>query len=396
MSILAATGPVSGDASGTIGGLVFFMALALGVSFLCSLLEAGILSAPTSYIETQAQTGSRAGRLMQKHKENVEEPITAILTLNTVAHTVGAAGAGAQAAGVFGNEWFGVISAVLTLLILTLSEIIPKTLGAVYWKQLYAFTALSVQALVIALYPAVWGFRALTRLITPEEALPTITRSELEMMAHIGGQEGALAQDETLILKNLLRLDKVQVVDIMTPRTVMLALTQDMTVGEVVGGALTLSYSRIPIYGENIDDIVGFVLRHDVLERAAQDEMSVRLNDLAREIYPVPETVSVKQVLSDFMTRQQHIFLVIDEYGGTSGIITLEDAVESLLGVEITDESDIVADLRQLAQQRYKRQKLLRDTAETSAATPHANGRASDTDLSAQIASTGDQSEPID
>lgn len=360
---LAVAASSGGETTGTVGGLLLYISIALGFSFLCSILEASLLSTPPSYVETKADDGSRPGRLFQKHKQNVEDPITAILTLNTIAHTVGAAGAGAQAVGVFGSEWFGVISAVLTFLILAFSEIIPKTLGAVYWKQLFSFTAYAVQLLIVVLYPAVWAFRMMTNLITSEEKSPTVTRSELEMMAHISATEGTLDEREGRILKNLLHLSAVQVGDIMTPRTVMLTFQQNTTVDEVVNSKRVIPYSRIPIYGDNIDDVTGFVLRHDILKRAANDEGHLPLSAMQRTMHSVPETLTVTKALDEFMIRQHHIFLVIDEYGGTAGIITMEDTIESLLGVEITDESDIVADMRQLAQQRYDRQKqILEDT----------------------------------
>ena len=359
IAILAfAPAPPSGDGTGTIGGLFAFMFIALGFSFLCSLLEAGILSTSTSYIETQVNTGKRSALLMQKLKQDIDEPISAILTLNTIAHTVGAAGAGAQAVGVFGNEYFGIITAVLTFLILMFSEIIPKTLGAIYWKKLFVFNAYTIRALIILLWPAVWGFRAMTQMLEPEEAQPTVTRTELEVMAQISALEGALEEKENRILKNLLHLNGVPVDDIMTPRTVMLSFQQDMIVGDVVEANRQLPYSRIPIYDDNMDDITGFVLRHDIYKHAADDKESVALKELSRTIHSVPETAAATKVLDTFISRQDQIFLVLDEYGGTAGIVTLEDTLEALLGVEITDESDIATDMRQLATERFEQQIL--------------------------------------
>jgi CBS domain containing-hemolysin-like protein len=357
--ILAAAAPTDGEVSGTVGGLLFFFLIAIGFSFLCSLLEASILSTPPSYVEAEAHAGTRAGRLFQKHKQSVDEPITAILTLNTFAHTIGAAGAGAQAVGVFGTEWAFLITVVLTLFILILSEIIPKTIGALYWQTLFPFTAYTVQVLIIVLYPAVKMFRAMTRLMAPDEKLPTISRGEIEMMASIGATEGALKENEGRVLRNLLHLNEINVGDIMTPRTVILAFQQDATVDEVLLEHRVLPYSRIPIFDKNTDDIVGFVLRYDILQRAAADEDHVQLRELLLPLHSVPETLSVAKVLDEFMLRQQHIFLVFDEYGGTAGLVTLEDAVESLLGREITDESDLVTDTRKLAQQRYMRQQTI-------------------------------------
>lgn len=379
ISLLAAAAPTGGEASGTVGGLLLFISIALGISFLCSMLEAGLLSTPTSYIEIQVQTGTRAARWLQKAKEDVDEPITAILTLNTFAHTVGAAGAGAQAVGVFGSQWAAIITVALTLLILIFSEIIPKTVGAVYWKQLFGFNAWAIRMLVLILYPTVWAFKAMTRLITPSERLPTVTRAEIEMMASISSEEGGLEEKEHRILRNLLHLDRVLVGDIMTPRTVVDAFSKDMTVGELLRTRKAIPYSRIPIYNGHIDDIEGFVLRHDVLKYAAEDKHDVPLSAMVRTMHVVPETLTVTKVLDEFTQRREHIFLVIDEYGGTAGIITMEDAVESLLGVEITDESDLVADLRQLAQQRADRQRIIqqvtaRPETPAEAPRPSANG----------------------
>jgi CBS domain containing-hemolysin-like protein len=365
--ILAAAAPAGGEVSGTVSGLLFYIVLAIAVSFLCSMLEAGLLSTPTSFIEAKAQMGTRAGDWFQKAKEDVDEPISAILTLNTFAHTIGAAGAGAQAVGVFGSQWAAVITVILTLLILIFSEIIPKTIGAVYWQQLFTFNAYMLKVLLVLLFPAVWAFKAMTRFITPKDKFPTVTRAEIEMMASIGSEEGNLEEKEHRILSNLLHLDKVQVGDIMTPRTVMLALSQEITISDIMVDQKAIPYSRIPVYNGHIDDIVGFVLRHDILQAAAEDRDDVPLKAMVREMHVVPETLPVTKVLDDFMLRKQHIFLVIDEYAGTAGIITLEDAVESLLGVEITDESDVAEDLRTLAAERAERQKALQASSATLA-----------------------------
>lgn len=339
--------------------LVFYVTLTLAFSFLCSLYEAILRSASVSHIEVTAQLGKKSGILMRRHKANIEKPLSAILMLNTIVHTAGAIGAGAEAAAIFGSDLITLISIVLTLLILVFSQIIPKTLGALYWKPLMPFAAYSIQALVWAFYPFIWLFERLTCILTSSGKEPTVTRSELEAMAKISSGEGGLGENEHLILRNLLRLSKVQVADIMTPRTVVLALQQDVTINQVMNRHKVLPYSRIPIYDESTDDITAFVLRNEILTAAAQDRHQVPLKELSRPLHSIPETTQVAKALEEFMARQQHIFLVFDEYGGTAGIITMEDTFESLLGVEITDESDIVADMRELAQQRYKRQQLL-------------------------------------
>ncbi|MDZ4671994.1 MAG: hemolysin family protein [Phototrophicales bacterium] len=362
--ILAATIPTDGAISGSVQGLILYITMAIALSFLCSLLEAALLSTPNSFIQTEAQGGNRAATLMKEHKQNIDGPITSILTLNTFAHTFGAAGAGAEAVGVFGSQWASLITVIMTLLILIFSEIIPKTVGAVYWKQLFNFAAYTIKVMVIVFYPAVWAFNYLTRIIAPDNERPTITRRELEMMAQISATEGSLEKSESRIVTNLFRLSTVKVWDIMTPRTVMLAFPRNLTVDEILdNGQRSMPYSRIPIYNETSDNITGFVLRHDIFRAAASDKHDTPLHTLERPIHFVPETMTVTKVLEEFVARQQHIFVVFDEYGGTAGIITMEDAVESLLGIEITDESDVVADLRQLAQQRYERQQDLIQTA---------------------------------
>jgi CBS domain containing-hemolysin-like protein len=350
-----AAAPITGssEGGGSVATMVFYIATAIALSFLCSILEAVLLSTSVSHVEGLVQQGRRAGRIMQRLRANVERPISAILTLNTIAHTVGATLAGAEAVRVFGDAYVGIISAVLTLLILVLSEIIPKTLGAVYWKQLTVFAAYTIQGLVVLLLPTVLAFELLGKMLRPETEMPTVTRSDLEVMARIGEQEGALQERENRIFSNLLHLNKVTVNDIMTPRTVVLALKDTLTVGEVVRSRLP--YSRIPIYSETVDNVTGYVLRHDIVHAVANDQHNTPISALRRPINAIPETLTVAQALDKFIRDREHIFLILDEYGGMSGVITLEDAVESLLGIEITDESDLVADLRQLAQQRYQR-----------------------------------------
>lgn len=356
MPIIVAAAPIpTGDVmGGSWTNLLFYVSFALTASFVCSLLEASLLSSSRSYIEAKAQEGVASAKVMLQHKLNVERPISAILTLNTIAHTVGAAGAGAEAAGIFGSQYVGIISAILTLLILVLTEIVPKTLGATYWRALMPFTAYTVRALVLVLFPFVWIFQKLGERLRPDHEEPTVTRGELTTLANIGEQEGTLQARESRMLRNLLQLELVTVSDVMTPRTVVFALPEAMTAGEVLAKHHTLSYSRIPVYGEDIDDVTGYVLRHDILTANADDQPNTPLSALRKEISVITETVPLAQALERFVAERQHIFLVIDEYGGTAGILTLEDAIETLLGIEITDESDAVEDLRALALQRVK------------------------------------------
>ena len=362
--ILAVTTGTGG--SGEWSALLFYVGMALVISFLCSIWEAAMLSTPVSHIELLVQEGKQAGVIMQGLRQNVEQPISAILTLNTIAHTVGAFGAGAEATVIFGSEFEGLIAVVLTLLILVFSEIIPKTLGAVYAKPLTPFTAYSLRALLWVLRPAVFAFEFVTRSMRPSEEAPTVTRSELQVMARISAEEGGIQERENRVVANLLQLAEVQVETIMTPRTVVLMFQEEQTIADVMRTYTFLPFSRIPVYGESADDIKGYVLRHEIYRRAAADEHGVKMCEISRQLDVVPETNSVAQVLDEFIAKQDHIFLVIDEYGGTAGLITLEDTVETLLGIEILDESDRVADLQELARRRYQSQVDLLEEMERS------------------------------
>jgi CBS domain containing-hemolysin-like protein len=353
--LFAPADPVNVPLTGSLTGLLIYVAIALGFSFLCSILEAVLLSVSVSHIEVLIGKGDRAGLLMEKHKSNIERPISAILTLNTIAHTVGAAGAGAQAAAIYGSQFIGIISAILTLLILFFSEIIPKTLGAVYWKQLTSFAAYAIEAMVYGLFPIVWLSEKMTRSLRPEHANPTVTRLDMEAMGRVSEKEGALLEQENRVLRNLLRLQEIQVSTIMTPRTVVMALQQDQKVGDVLESLVSFPYSRIPIYESDLDDSSMYVLRSDLFKAAARGDKEVLLKQLGRDLYAIPESKPVAKVLEDFIARKEHIFLLFDEHGGTEGVVTLEDVLESLLGIEITDETDLVADLRELALERYQR-----------------------------------------
>jgi len=332
--------------------LLVYVAVALSVSFLCSIWEAVLLATPLSHIELMVQGGSQAGKQLQRMRRNVEQPISAILTLNTIAHTVGAAGAGAEATQIFGSRWFGLISAVLTLLILVFSEIIPKTLGTVYCRSLSGFTGKSVHWLVRIFYPFVRVFDLITRTMRPKHRRPAVTRAELAVMARISAQEGGIKAGEQRTFENLLKLNQIKIDEVMTPRTVIFMLPETTTVGEVLTRGELPPFSRIPISPDSADNIRAYVLMQDILERGANDEDEITLGELGRPIEIMPGTRSVASVLDHFIDQQTHILLVVDEFGGTAGLVTLEDALETLLGREIVDESDRVADLQQLARQR--------------------------------------------
>ena len=333
--------------------LLFYLALALGVSFLCSIMEAVILSVTPSFIQSQMERQKKWARRLFYYKSDIDRPLAAILSLNTIAHTVGAAGVGAQAGVVFQDVSTGIVSGVLTLLILVLSEIIPKTLGATYWKGLAPSVTFLLQGLQIVLYPLIILSQGITRLLRRERE-PSVERNEIIALADIGKQEGTLSQEEAAVLKNTINLRHLTVRDVMTPRTVMMAAHQDTTLKEFLQSDQFQRFSRIPVYQGGKDDIQGFVHKHDLLDPLNNQEGHSTLKDFLREIPVVPETQSLYS-LYDFLTRDnQHIALVVEEFGGTAGLVTMEDLLETLLGVEIVDEYDDTADLQNYARKSWE------------------------------------------
>ncbi|MBN8430096.1 HlyC/CorC family transporter [Microbulbifer salipaludis] len=347
--------------------LITYVLIALGFSFLCSIAEAVILSVTRPYVSLLEREGHRSGRVLRTLKEDINAPLAAILTLNTVAHTVGAAGAGAQAAAVFGNQYLGIASAVLTLLILVFSEIIPKTLGAVYWRQLAPATAYVLRYLVIVLKPFVWLSERLTRGLAHGPTLTGFSREEFAVMAQIGEAEGQLERHESSILHNLFfTLRDHTVREVMTPRTVVFSLSQDMTVADAYEQVEKSRFSRIPVYEQDDPDlVVGFVLKQDLLQAYARGEVEDTLRSLRRDLLMLPETAAIYQVFHKMLARRVQITAVVDEYGSLEGLVTLEDILETLLGEEIVDEADKTPDRQALAKRlwrwRSKRYGLLVD-----------------------------------
>lgn len=335
--------------------LAAYVLLALFFSFLCSVAEAVLLSITPSYIEDQKEKHSRRAALLKELKQdNVDRSLAAILTLNTIAHTVGAIGAGAQATVVFGSAWFGVFSAVMTLMILFLSEVLPKTLGAVYWSKLAGPTAYYVKGLILVLYPIVWLSEKFTKLFSRGKEVHVFSRDEFVAMARVGEQTGQIAGTEARMIRNLFRFGSMEVTDIMTPRIVISALPEDITIAEGLAFIEKKPFSRLPLYQADIDEVTGFVLKDDVLLRIAQGRGQEPLASLKRTMLIVPETVSLSMMLEHLLKDRHHIALVVDEYGGTAGLVTLEDLVETLTGIEITDEKDAVVDMRALARKQWK------------------------------------------
>lgn len=337
--------------------LIIYVTIALLFSFLCSIAEAVILSVSPAYVSLLEKEGKPSGKLLRKLKSEINKPLAAILTLNTITHTMGAAGAGAQAAAVFGNAYVGVASAVLTLLILIFSEIIPKTLGAHYWRALAPATAYGLRALVWTLYPFVKFSEWLMSGLTHGPTLNGFSREEFAAMAELSAQEGELAQQETVILKNLLLLRQTQVRDAMTPRTVVFSLPVNLRIEEFFHKYDHVRFSRIPVYADNQEHVTGFVLRSDLLLAQARGNSDNPLTNYVRPMSTLLDSMSLSQAFDELMRERSHIVLVVDEYGGVAGILTLEDVIETLLGLEIVDEGDKTEDMRKLAQ-RLRRKRL--------------------------------------
>ncbi|MEE4242773.1 MAG: hemolysin family protein [Desulfopila sp.] len=334
--------------------LIIYVLAALGFSFLCSVAEAVLLSITPSYIEGLKRKRPKQAALLQRLKQdNLDRSLAAILTLNTIAHTVGAIGAGAKAAVVFGSAWFGVFSAVMTLMILFLSEIVPKTFGAIYWSHLAKPTALFVQALILALYPLVLISEKLTRIISHGKRIHIFSREEFIAMSRLGEQTGQINQKESQIIRNLFRFGALRARDIMTPRPVIAALSENETLQGAFEIIRQKPFSRFPVFNGKGGEITGFVLKNDIFLNHVQGKGGETLRSLKREISAVPETISLSMVLDHLLKERQHIAIVVDEYGGTTGLVTLEDLLETLIGFEITDESDTVEDMRVLARKLW-------------------------------------------
>ncbi len=334
--------------------LVTYLLIAIGVSFLCSILEAVLLSVTPAFVESQLQEKPRQAQALREVREDMDESISSILILNTFAHTMGAAGVGAQAVKVFGPRWETLVAFLLTLAILYLSEIIPKTLGATYWKQLALRLAYVIKALVKLLYPMVWISARLTSLFTSGDQTSAVSREELAALTKLGERHGALGQQESLLMQNILQLRKTRTEQILTPRTVVFALDASLTVSDALAQLKDVPFTRFPVYEADLDTVVGVVLRRRIYEANREGAGDKPLADYVTPLLRVSEELPVLRLLDVFIKRREHLFLVEDEYGQTAGIVTLEDAMETLLGREIMDESDTVEDMQELAKRKFR------------------------------------------
>lgn len=326
------------------------------------MLEAIILSTTPTFIEIKIEEKKKFAPKLKHLKDNIDKPLAAILTLNTFAHTIGAAGVGAQAQLIWGNEYLSVVSVVLTLLILFFSEIIPKTLGASYWKQLVPIATHILNVMILILYPFVVISKFLTKSISKTDVKKGVSRNEFSVLAKIGARIGVFNEEESNIIENLVAFDKIAVKNILTPRTVVFSVNEDLTVEDFYKNNDPINYSRIPVYKDNPDNITGFVLKDEILVDVIEKNFNKKLSDLKREIEVVFENYPIHKLFGEMIKNNEQIVMVIDEYGGMEGIVTLEDVVETLIGLEIVDETDLHKDMRILAKEVLQKKIINPDT----------------------------------
>ncbi|MEH6592153.1 MAG: CNNM domain-containing protein [Halioglobus sp.] len=332
--------------------LLIYLSIAIGVSFLCSILEAVLLSITPGYVQNISLKSPKSGKVLVRVKDRLDESISSILILNTFAHTMGAAGVGSQAAQVFGAKWETLIAVLLTLAILYFSEIIPKTLGATFWRQLAIPSAHIITWLVKLVYPLVWLSGLITRLFS-HNADNNVSRDEIIALASLGHKLGSLGKHENEYLANALRLRDIKTKQIYTPRTVVHSLSEETTVSKALDNEKSRQFSRIPIYDES-GMSHHMVLNRDLYEAERHGQGDLPVKQFSKVIHRVSEDLPVQQLLKRFLTQSEHIFIVEDSYGQDEGVVTLEDAIETLLGSEIVDESDTVEDLQEFAKQKYR------------------------------------------
>ena len=351
LSLLLQHGGAAVSGSGSLSLLALYVALAIGVSFLCSIMEAVLLSVSPAYVGALAETKPAAAGRLKKLKDDVDRPLAAILSLNTVAHTIGAAGAGAQAAAYFGSGAVGVFSAVLTLGILILSEIIPKTLGAVYWRGLAPLVSRALTPLIWITYPLVLLSQGLTKILARGKKEGSVSREEIAALAQIGHEEGIFDKAESKTLTSLLRFNELAARDVMTPRTVTVAFAEDTPLAAV---AENKTFSRLPLYEGSLDHVTGYVLRDEVLAAVAEGRGDEPASTLRRDVLSVAHDMPLPQVFERLLERQEHLAVVVGEYGGTAGVVTVEDVIETMLGLEIVDEVDAEHDMQAAARRRWE------------------------------------------
>ena len=333
--------------------LITYLTIAIGVSFICSVLEAVLLSITPSYVESMASQQPARGKVLISVKNRLDQSISSILILNTFAHTMGAAGVGAQATIIFGARWETLIAVLLTLAILYFSEIIPKTIGATFWRQLAVPSAHTIHWLIKLVYPLIWLSTLITKIFRKKEQ-QEISREEIIALASLGHKMGSLISQENEYLANVLKLREVKTEEILTPRTVMHSLNEKLSVSEALEDERTKQFSRIPVYSDDQDHVTGLVTNRELLIGEREGKSDMAISHFSKPITRVSENLQVQKLLDLFIKKKEHLFLVEDEFGQTAGIVTLEDAIETMLGREIVDETDTVEDLQEFAKEKYR------------------------------------------
>ena len=338
-----------------MGILLAYLFLALIVSFLCSLTESVLLSTPQTYLTTIKEKESWANSFLEL-KSNIDKPLSAILSLNTIAHTIGAAGVGAQAVKIWGDTSLGLVSVILTILILVITEIIPKTMGARYWRTLSKVTYHIINIMLFLTYPLVIFSTKIMDIISKEKKEDTTSREEIAALANIGADEGVFSEKENKIIQNILKLQKIKVTQIMTPRVVVISVDENISLDEFKNQSKYLNFSRIPTFSIQNEKITGYILLQDILEELSKKEKNnLLIKSFKREVLKIPNNVTLLNLWDQLVENKEHIAIVLDEYGGLDGVVTMEDVVETLLGLEITDENDEVVDMQKYAKERWKK-----------------------------------------
>jgi len=339
--------------------LILYFSLSIFISFVCSILEAVLLSVNMAYVSVLEQNSPKVGKLLREHKENINKSIASILILNTIANTLGATIVGAQAKSVYGSEALFYISILLTFAILFFSEIIPKTIGALYWKSLAPVSAYVIRGFIFITYPIILLTLFVTNRIGKDKVSMSLSKEELLQTTLDSEDSGILGEKESDIIENILGLDQMKVSEVLTPRTVVFVLDGNRTIDDIIKTEKSIfKFSRIPVYDMNREDITGMIMTKKIFQQAFEDG-SVKLNSIQKDIFKVSENLPIPKTLDLFIKKKEHMFLVLDSYDQMEGIITLEDCVETILGVEIVDESDSDVDMRELAKlkMRLKRRK---------------------------------------
>ena len=336
-----------------MSALIFYLFLALFISFVCSLVEATLLTIPKAYLLSIEKNNEWVTSFLS-FKKNIDRPLSAILTLNTIAHTIGAAGVGAEITRLFGDNYLGFASAILTILILFFSEIIPKTIGATYYKGLAKFTFYTLRFMLVITYPFVVISMKITGLIATQKNT-SVTREQLSALANLGYDEGVFSKQENRIIQNIIDLKKIKISEIITPRVVVFSADEENTLDNFSKEHKKIKFSRIPLYSQQIENITGYIFLQDYIEKISNKKnLHNKLKILRRDILKVPNSINVFALFNQFLEKKEHISIVIDEYGGLVGIVTLEDILETLIGLEIIDESDQEVDMQKFARQKWK------------------------------------------